>query len=93
MSQSAKKVVRLKTERELERETREIERALDANPRVRQMRVVERLKDVAREVSVIYWACAGLREAISDGDELGGIERLAHRIQGELEAIAEEVGS
>jgi len=57
------------------------------------MRVVERLKDVAREVSVIYWACAGLREAISDGDELGGIERLAHRIQGELEAIAEEVGS
>ncbi len=57
------------------------------------MRVVERLQDVAREVSVIYWACAGLRETIGDGHELDGLERLAHRIQGELEAIAEEVQS
>jgi hypothetical protein len=50
-----------------------------------------RLSDIASELSVIYWACAGLRETISGGNQLSGIEHLADRLQRELEAIAEEV--
>ncbi|MGC2410935.1 MAG: hypothetical protein WA441_13320 [Methyloceanibacter sp.] len=48
-----------------------------------------RLRDIAALVGVIYWACAGLSEVVTD--ECKGIEHLAHTIQEQLEAIAEEV--
>jgi hypothetical protein len=47
---------------------------------------------VAADVSVIHWACFGMREVQTD-DGLLGLERLAQRIQDDIEAIAEEVRS
>jgi hypothetical protein len=49
----------------------------------------DRLRDIAALVSVIYWACAGLSEVVTH--ECKGIEHLAHTIQRQIEAIAEEV--
>ena len=37
--------------------------------------IANRLREIAQEISVIYWACADLWETIGDGHELGGLER------------------
>jgi hypothetical protein len=41
---------------------------------------------------MIHWACFGLREALGN-DEFKGIERLASRIQQDLDELVEEVRS
>ena len=51
-----------------------------------------RLEGIAADVSVIHWACFGMREVGTD-DGLRGIERLTQRIQDDLEALAEDVRS
>ena len=50
-----------------------------------------RLRNLAQELGVIYWAAFGLGQVISDGEKLSGIEHLAGRLMDEIEAIADEV--
>jgi hypothetical protein len=55
--------------------------------------IANRLRDIAHELGVIYWAAAGLQETLGDGDHLVGIEHGAGRLQAELKALAEELRS
>ena len=47
------------------------------------------LEGIAADVTVIHWACFGMREVQTD-DGLLGLERLTQGIQDDIEAIAEE---
>ncbi|MGO8843048.1 MAG: hypothetical protein ACLQF1_18555 [Methyloceanibacter sp.] len=55
----------------------------------RPVDLVYRLEGIAHDVSVIHWACYGLADVGSD--DIKGVERLAMRIQQDIEELAAEV--